>query len=70
MTASESTAADIAERGARMDGLIRRYFDGCNEADTGKIAACFIPDAVHYFPPGMYEGPFRGAGKIAEKWRS
>jgi hypothetical protein len=70
VTASELAAADIAERGARMDRLIRVYFDGCNAADTGKITACFTPDAVHYFPPGMYEGPFRGAGKIAEKWRA
>lgn len=52
----------------RMDQLIRRYFDGCNEADEMKMRECFTPDAVHYFPPGMYEGPFRGAAKIAEKW--
>ncbi len=53
-----------------MDGLIRAYFDGCNEADVDKIIACFTPEAVHYFPPGMYEGPFRGARKIADKWRA
>ena len=53
-----------------MEALIRTYFDGCNQADVDKIAACFIPEAVHYFPPGMYEGPFRGARKIAEKWRA
>ena len=67
------TVADqivLAERGAHMDRLIRAYFDGCNEADVDKMTACFTPDAVHYFPPGMYEGPFRGAGRIAEKWRS
>ena len=56
-------------RAAHMDALIRRYFDGCNEADIEKMVACFTPDAVHYFPPGMYEGPFRGARRIAEKWR-
>lgn len=60
----------LAERGAHMDRLIRAYFDGCNAADVDQITACFTPDAVHYFPPGMYEGPFQGARKIAEKWRS
>lgn len=64
------TVSDLADRRARMDGLIRDYFDGCNAADVDKIAACFTPDAVHYFPPGMYDGPFRGAAKIADKWRS
>jgi len=52
-----------------IDRLIRKYFDGCNEADIEKIMSCFVPDAVHFFPPGMYEGPFRGSRKIAEKWR-
>ena len=51
-----------------MEALIRTYFDGCNQADVDKIAACFIPEAVHYFPPGMYEGPFRGAQTIARRW--
>lgn len=59
----------IAERAKAMDRTIRTYFDGCNEADIDKMMACFTPDAVHYFPPGMYEGPFRGSRKIAEKWR-
>lgn len=59
----------IADRARNMEELVRRYFDGCNEANVEKMAACFTPDAVHYFPPGMYEGPFRGARKIAEKWR-
>jgi hypothetical protein len=43
-----------------MESLIRRYFDACNAADANAIAACFVADAVHYFPPGMYGGPFRG----------
>ncbi|MEI9891341.1 MAG: nuclear transport factor 2 family protein [Caulobacteraceae bacterium] len=64
-----TSAENIAKRGARLDALVRTYFDGCNEADVDKIAACFTPQAVHYFPPGMYEGPFVGARKIAEKWR-
>lgn len=59
---------EAAARARQMDEIIRRYFDGCNEADMNKMMACFVPDAVHYFPPGMYEGPFRGARKIAERW--
>jgi hypothetical protein len=59
----------MAERAQHMDRLIRKYFDGCNDADVDKMMSCFTPGAVHYFPPGMYDGPFRGARKIAEKWR-
>jgi hypothetical protein len=59
----------INARAIAMDKIIRKYFDGCNEADIEKMVSCFTPDAVHYFPPGMYEGPFRGARKIAEKWQ-
>lgn len=51
-----------------MERLIRTYFDGCNEADAEKIAACFVPEGVHYFPPGMYKGPFVGAQTIAARW--
>lgn len=25
-------------------------------------------DAVHYFPPDMYDGPWRGGRYIAERW--
>ena len=53
-----------------MERRIRDYFEACNSGVVEAIAAHFEPDAVHYFPPGMYEGPFRGALKIAEKWRS
>lgn len=56
-------------RAAEMEALIRRYFDACNRGDEQAIAACFTPDAVHYFPPGMYGGPFRGAAAIAASWR-
>jgi ketosteroid isomerase-like protein len=50
------------------EATIRRYFDGCNEADVGKMEACFAPDAVHYFPDGAPQGPFVGAGAIAAGW--
>ncbi len=53
---------------AGMEAVMREYYDGCNEANREKIMRCFTPDAVHYFPPGMYEGPFRGGEKIAERW--
>jgi methyltransferase len=52
----------------QMEALIRRYIDACNAADAAGIAACFTPGAVHYFPPDMYEGPFRGAEEIAARW--
>jgi methyltransferase len=61
---------DLKIEGDRMEALMRRYFDACNAADVDKIASCFIPDAIHYFPPGMYDGPFRGAMTIARKWRT
>ena len=34
----------------RMERLLRTYFQACNDADARAIAACFSPDAVHYFP--------------------
>ena len=53
---------------AAMEQRIRDYFEACNSGVVEAIAAHFEPDAVHYFPPGMYEGPFRGAETIARKW--
>jgi hypothetical protein len=52
-----------------MERRIRDYFDACNSGIVDRIAAHFEPNAVHYFPPGMYEGPFRGALTIAERWK-
>lgn len=51
-----------------MERAIRGYFDACNAADAAAIAAFFTPDGVHYFPPGMYRGPFVGARAIGERW--
>lgn len=51
-----------------LEATIREYFDGCNEADGAKIAACFEPDGVHYFPGGALQGTFKGAKAIAEGW--
>lgn len=51
-----------------MEDTIRGYFDACNSGDAGAVAAFFTADAVHYFPPGMYEGPFVGAETIGRRW--
>jgi len=53
---------------AHMRELITRYFGACNAGDSDGIARCFVPDAVHYFPPGMYGGAWRGARLIGERW--
>jgi ketosteroid isomerase-like protein len=58
---SQSTAADHAAQ-------IRRYFKACNDADHAALVDCFTPDAVHYFPPGLPDIPWRGADTIAKKW--
>jgi len=41
----------------RMEHVIRTYIQACNEADAAAIAACFCPEAVHYFPSGPHQGP-------------
>ena len=51
-----------------MQTRVRDYFDSCNSGDASAIAAHFTPDGVHYFPPGMYEGPFVGAETIGRRW--
>ena len=58
---SKFTPADHA-------ALIRRYFDACNAADYRALVDCFTPEAVHYFPPGLPEIPWRSADTIAKKW--
>jgi hypothetical protein len=45
---------------------VRRYFDGCNEANREKLYSCFT-DVVHYFPPGV-GGPYVGKQAIADLW--
>lgn len=52
----------------RMERVIRDYFDACNTGDAVAVAAYFTADGVHYFPPGMYGGPFRGGPAIGERW--
>lgn len=48
------------------EALIRRYFDACNAADYDALMSCFTPDAVHYFPPGLPEIPWRSADTISK----
>src|SRR5271157_1288733 len=62
------TDAHISDRTAkarRMEEVIRGYFDACNSGDGDAVAKYFAPGAVHYFPPDMYEGPFRGGETAA-----
>jgi hypothetical protein len=53
-----------------MEAHIRAYFEACNAGDPERIAAFFEQDGVHYFPPGMYGGPFRGALEIGRRWQA
>lgn len=53
-----------------MEQHIRDYFAACNSGEPERIARYFEPDGVHYFPPGMYGGPFRGALEIGQRWQA
>ena len=53
---------------ARFEACVRGYMDACNAGDARRIASYLADDAVHYFPPDMYDGPWRGAGLIGENW--
>ena len=59
---------DHGAKRAQMHGLITRYFEACNRGDANGIAACLTPEAIHYFPPGMYGGAFRGARAVGDRW--
>jgi ketosteroid isomerase-like protein len=50
------------------EATIRRYFDACNAGSHADLVSCFTPDAVHYFPPGLPDIPWRSAHTIAAKW--
>jgi len=51
-----------------LESLLRGYFDACNAGDAKTVAACFVKNAVHYFPANERYGPWRGAKQIAEGW--
>ena len=59
-----------ADERERMAAVIRRCFDAFNASDIDGMAACFVADAVHYFPPGTHDGPFQGARTIAQRWHA
>jgi hypothetical protein len=56
---TESTLAQ------RMEEVIREYIRTCNTADAAGIAACFTPNATHYFP---WQPSWTGATNIGENW--
>jgi ketosteroid isomerase-like protein len=51
-----------------MERAIRRYFAACNSADYEALISCFTEDAIHFFPPGLPDIPWRGAVRIANGW--
>ncbi len=48
-----------------MEQCIREYIGACNAADPGRIAACFVAGASHYFP---HKAKWKGASTIAENF--
>ena len=44
---------------------IRRYYDGCNEADVEKMMSTFTKDVLHYFTG---YSPVKGASELAKYW--
>ena len=53
---------------SEIEAHIRAYMDACTAGDPSVTATYFEHDAIHYFPDGMYGGPFRGARAIAERF--
>ena len=53
---------------AAIESLIRRYYAACDAGDAAAVAACFTPEAVHYFPDNPRYGPFKGAAAIGKAW--
>jgi hypothetical protein len=49
----------------RIEKVVRTYIQACNDADAEAIAACFCPDAVHYFP---HRPKWSGAATIARNF--
>jgi hypothetical protein len=39
----------------RMEHVVRTYIQACNDADAPAIAACFSPEAVHYYPSPFHK---------------
>lgn len=62
------TGDAMAEKRARMEAHIGRYFAACNAALRQGLIDTFTVDAVHYFPANKRYGPWRGAAAIADAW--
>jgi hypothetical protein len=51
-----------------MAAQVQGYMDACTGGDAAEIARYLTEDAVHFFPPDMYDGPWRGGRLIADRW--
>ncbi|MFJ9008580.1 nuclear transport factor 2 family protein [Streptomyces canus] len=51
-----------------IEARVRDYMTACTSGDAHAVAAHLTDDAVHYFPPDMYDGPWRGGLFIADRW--
>ena len=49
----------------RIEQVIRTYIQACNDADAAAIAACFCPDAIHYFP---HQPKWSGSATIGQSF--
>ena len=56
---------DHSDLAQRMEQVIRKYIQGCNDADAEAISACFCPDAVHYFHT---HNKWAGSETIGRNW--
>ena len=53
---------------ADLEARVRAYMDACTSGDAHAVAEHLTADAVHYFPPDMYDGPWRGGQFIGDRW--
>lgn len=60
--------AEMTHDRGNLESLVRAYYAACNAGDVEAMAACFTPDARHYFPAGAPQGTFAGARAIADGW--
>lgn len=51
-----------------LEAAVRGYMAACTSGDAASIASFLTADAVHFFPPDMYDGPWRGGEYIAGRW--
>jgi hypothetical protein len=51
-----------------LEARVRGYMDACTSGNAEAINKHLTADAVHYFPPDMYDGPWRGGDYIGQRW--